>query len=181
MGQGFRIDVSFTGLRQAVDHLHKVVDYVNKDSKKDVTVGAFNAAGSVFERNFISEGSGFGLGGWADLEESTVRKREAAGFGGEHPILTRYHDLRQITATSLRVADASGTFAATDADGKTIRVSLNISGTGNSFAQATGDKAWNQVQTSNHPARPFWFTTKTVQNAIRKGAVETLADKIERL
>lgn len=172
--------MTMTGMKQAIAHIDKVLDYVKNDAPKDLATAGFNAAGTIFEQNFDAEGRGFGLGGWDDLAESTVRDREAKGFGGEHPILIRYGDLRLITATALRTAGGSGTFSATDPDGRTIRVDLNIGANGG-YAQATGMKAWNQVETSRAPARPFWFTTKTVQNAVRKRAVATLADNIERL
>lgn len=176
----FRITVTTQGFKQAYAHLDKVIDYVKQDSPKDITVAAFNAAGTIFEQNFDAEGRGFGLGGWDDLADSTVAERERKGFGGEHPILVRYGDLRVITATSLRTAGGSGTFSSTDSDGKTIRVELNIGNDGG-YAQASGMKAWNQVPHGTAPARPFWFTTTTVKRAIRKRAVATLADNIERL
>lgn len=175
-----RMTVTFDGFGKAMAHLKKVQDYIDDHAGEDATRAGFNAAGTVFEKNFIAEGTGFGLGGWADLEESTVRKREAAGFSGEHPILFRYGDLRVITATSLRIADGSGTFSATDPTGKTIMVQLHM-GQDGGYARASGDKAWNQVQTRNAPARPFWFTTRTVEIAVRKRVVETLADNIGRL
>lgn len=175
-----KMTLKVTGFDKALAHIKKVYDYMDDHAGEDSTKAGFNAAGTVFEKNFIAEGTGFGLGGWADLAESTVRKREAAGFGGEHPILFRYGDLRVITATSLRVADGSGTFAATDPEGKTIMVELNM-GKDGGYARATGDKAWNQVQTATAPARPFWFTTRTVEIAVRKRVVETLADNIGRL
>lgn len=175
-----RLETTFTGWKMAIEHVEKVVKYVEGPGKKDVTIAAFNAAGSIFEKNFDSEGVGFGVGGWADLADSTVKKREALGFSGSHPILVRYNDLRTITATSLRIAGGSGTFSATDPQGRRIEVSLNIS-EGNSWAVASGEKALNQNQTKYAPARPFWFTTKTVQFAVRRRAVETLADKIEKL
>ena len=175
----YRITVTLNGFGSALKHIRKTYDYVN-DGGAEFTTAAFNAAGTVFEQNFAREGTGFGLGGWADLADSTVRKRERAGFGGEHPILVRYGDLRMITATALRVAGGSGMFSATDPDGKTISVSLNI-GKNGGYAQATGDKAYNQVPTTYAPARPFWFTTTTVTRAIRKRVVETIASGISRL
>lgn len=176
---GVVLTVKMDGFAQALSHIRKVSDYVDS-AVPEITNEMFRAAGTIFEKNFMAEGSGFGVGGWAALEESTVRKREAAGFSGEHPILARYQDLRTITASSLRVADGSGQFTATDPDGKTIRVSLNI-GSNGGYAAASGDKAWNQVQTSNHKARPFWFTTKTVTNSMRKRVIMHLADEIKRL
>lgn len=177
---GYRLTVTTTGMRQAYAHLNKVLDYVQDKSREDVALAGFNAAGTIFEQNFDAEGRGFGLGGWDDLADKTVEERERKGFGGEHPILIRYGDLRLITATSLRTAGGSGTFGVTDPDGRTIRVELNI-GQNGGYAQASGMKAWNQVPTRNAPARPFWFTTKTVTRAIRRRAVATLADNIERL
>jgi hypothetical protein len=85
-----------------------------------------------------------------------------------------------MTTTNLRVAGGSGIFSATDNDGKSIRVSMNI-GTHGAIVTASGEKAYNQLETRTAPARPFWFVTKTVENAMRKSAVYVLADKIERL
>lgn len=175
----YRITVTTTGVKTALRQLDAIMDYMRDEAPKDLAVAGFNAAGTIFEKNFDAEGRGFGLGGWDDLAESTVKERERKGFGGEHPILMRYQDLRVITATSLRVADGSGTFSATDPDGKTIRVELNIGNDGG-YAQATGGKAWNQVPTRTAPARPFWFTTKSVTNAVRKRAIDVLADNLER-
>lgn len=176
---GFRLTVTVDGFDKALAYIRRVQKSVDT-SQEELALAGLNAAGTIFEKNFDSEGTGFGLGGWADLAESTVQDRERKGFGGEHPILIRYGDLRTITATSLRVAGGSGTFGATDADGRSIRVDINA-GTHGVIARATGDKAWNQVPTAHAPARPFWFTTKTVQYAVRKRAVETLAYRIERL
>ena len=175
----YKITTTVTGMQAALAHIRKVEDYIN-GAGKDVATAGFNAAGTIFEKNFDAEGRGFGLGGWDDLAESTIAERERKGFSGEHPILVRYGELRAITATSLRTAGGSGTFGSTDPDGKTIRVELNIGDNGG-YATASGMKAWNQVPTRNAPARPFWFTTKTVTRAIRTRAVDTLALGIERL
>lgn len=174
-----KMTATFDGLTKAVVHLKKVLDYVD-NSGEDIALAGFNAAGTIFEKNFDAGGKGSGLGGWAALKEKTVAERERKGFGGERPILIRYHDLRTISASALRVAGGSGTFSATDPDGKTIRMTLNV-GKDGGYAQITGDKAWNQVKTRNAEARPFWFTTATVIKAVRKRAIATLADNIERL
>lgn len=175
----FRMTVTMPGIEKALLHVKKVLKYVEQ-SGPEVALAGFNAAGAIFEKNFDAGGKGFGIGGWEPLAESTVRERERKGFSGDRPILIRYHDLRTISATALRVAGGSGTFSATDPDGKTVRMTLNV-GRDGGHAQITGDKAWNQVETRTAPARPFWFTTATVTRAVRKRAVETLADNIARL
>jgi hypothetical protein len=176
----YSITVSFTGLAAAVGHLTKVTDYLDSKAVTDISLAAVNAAGTIFEQNFDAEGKGFGLGGWDDLADSTVRERESKGFGGAHPILIRYGDLRMFTATALRVAGGSGIFGTTDADGKTINVSLNVGQRG-AIVIASGEKALNQNPTKYAPARPYWFTTKTVMYAVRRRAVDVLATNIERL
>lgn len=179
----YSISISVVGMTGAIAHINKVNKYLNNDAGEDVTRAAFNAAGGIFERNFDAEGRGFGVGGWASLADKTVEDRERLGFGGEHPILFRYGELRQAAGSSLRTAGGSLSFTSTDPQGKTVRLELNI-GKDGGYASLSGDKAWNQVRTdtrSPHPARPYWFTTATVLRAIRKQAVDTLAHNIEVL
>lgn len=174
-----QITASMPNIGQAISHLKKVLDYV-ESSGKDIALAGFNAAGTIFEKNFDAEGKGYGVGGWAPLKDRTVVERLSKGFGGDGPILMRYGDLRVISATALRVAGGSGTFSATDPDGKTIRLTLNV-GRNGGHAIIEGDKAWNQVETRTSEARPFWFTTTTVLRAVKKQAVQTLAYNIGRL
>jgi len=175
-----RMTVTMPGFAKAVAHIKKVLHYVD-DSGEEVSLAGFNAAGDIFERNFDAGGKGYGLGGWEPLQASTQDDRRRKGFSPERPILIRYHDLRTISATALRVAGGSGTFSATDPDGHTVSMDLRV-GRNGGYAQITGDKAWNQVPLTNGtPARPFWFTTTTVTRAIRKRAVFTLAQGIGRL
>jgi hypothetical protein len=173
------LEVTVSGFNEALAHIQKVKDYVDS-SPKEVGIAGLNAAGSIFEQNFDAEGVGFGVGGWASLADSTVAKREALGFGGEHPILIRYGDLREITATTLRVAGGSGTFSMTDNGGAQIGVEITAGDFG-ATARAFGEKSLNQNPTQTAPARPYWFTSATVTRAVRKRAVDTLAAGIQRL
>jgi len=171
-----KIVVTVKGLSEAYKYVGAVKRAV-KDSGKDISIAALNSMGEVFEKNFISEG--MLAGGWPQLAESTVEDRRSQGFGGEHPILIRYGDLRDWTATALRTASGSGTFGATDAGGKSIRVSINANRRG-AIVIASGEKAQNQNAAGNRPARPYWFTTPVVQKAARDAAIETLDTTIKR-
>jgi hypothetical protein len=161
-------------LRQ-IDSLKGVVE----NRKDEVAIGALNGAADVFERNFQGEGNM--VGGWAALAERTVRERESRGFGGEHPIMIRYGDLKRIAVDSLMTVKRPTTFAATDSDGKTIQVSLS-GNNGKLIVSASGEKAVNQIghQSSNLPARPYWFVSGDVQRMARDGAVKRLADEIRK-
>jgi len=173
----FTISVSVKGMPQALDHIRRVRKAI-EDSKDDLAFAALNRAAELFEQNFMSEGGA--VGGWADLADSTVREREALGFGGEHPILVRYGDLRNITTTSLKAAGRSGTFSATDNGGKTITVTLKAN-RGVLNVSALGEKAINQEAGDDRPARPYWFVDGNVQQAAREGVVRKLAADIGRL
>jgi len=170
----YKMTVYFRGMPKAVGELKRVDRYLKQTAGKEVTRGAFNAAGEVFDRNFQSEGKSGGLGGWAGLSERTQAEREALGFPAAHPILYRYGDLRYTVAASLRDATGSATFSSTDQQGHTINVTLNIGKTGG-YAVATGDKAPNQA------TRPYWFTTQPVTRAVRSEAVDVLQHGIEHL
>jgi hypothetical protein len=175
----YQITAFFRGMPKAIGELKNIDRYVKNEAGKVVTTAAFNAAGKVFEENFNSEGR-LSPNGWPELEDYTKYERERLGFPAAHPILFRYGDLRLITATSLRIAGGSGTFSATDPNGGAISVSLNI-GKNGGYAQATGNKAWNQIETDKAFARPFWFTTRTVTRAMRRQAGDVLADKVDNL
>lgn len=165
-----------TGLPQARKAMDRAIA-ITEDTGP-LAFAALNAAGGLFEANFMTEGGS--VGGWADLADRTVQDRESKGFGGAHPILVRYGDLRQVTATSLKAVQHSGTVTRADADGKTIGVTikerrgvLNVS--------AFGDKAVNQEPGDNRPARPYWWVDSHVQKAARKAVVERLADELGKL
>lgn len=174
----YKFTVYFRGMPKAISELRTLSNFVNREAGEKITKAAFNAAGDVFDRNFETEGRAGGLGGWAALAERTQQEREALGFDANHPILFRYGDLRAVTAISLRDANGSDTFRSTDAQGKTINVTLTIGRRGGK-ATATGDKAWNQIPAPT--ARPFWFTTQPVTRAVRKSAGALMNDEIERL
>lgn len=168
-----RIDVRVKGLPQARQAMQRVKEIV--EDTEPFTFAALNKAAKHFDKNFLSEGGE--VGGWASLADATVRERERKGFGGEHPILVRYGDLRRVTATSLMTARGSGTFAATDADGKTIQVNLKTN-RGVLNVSALGDKAINQVPDDDRPARPYWFVNRAVQESARGGVVDRLVKEI---
>jgi hypothetical protein len=170
----YKMTVYFRGMPKAISDLRTLDRYLKREAGKEVTRGAFNAAGDIFDKNFQTEGKAGGLGGWAALRESTQREREALGFGGAHPIMIRYGDLRSIVASSLRDATGSATFTATDPQGGSISVSLNV-GKAGGYAIASGDKAGTQG------ARPFWFTTQPVTRAVRREAEDVLSHGVEHL
>jgi len=173
-----RLTVTVKGFDAAVLRI-LAVDKVVRNSGKDMSIAALNAMGKVFESNFQSEGSM--VGGWEQLADRTVENRMLLGFPGEHPILYRYGDLREWTATGLRRATGSGTFGATDAQGKSIEVSIKA-GKNGAIVTASGVKSINQNETARGaPARPYWFTTSVVQDAARKGAVKALAANIRKM
>jgi len=162
---------------RAVDNINKFVE--SDKGRETIAVAGLRGAAVLFDRNFATEGGE--VGGWADLADRTVAEREQLGFGGEHPILVRYGDLRQLTATSLMAASGAGTFSKTDAQGKSINVSLVTRG-GAVNVVASGEKSINQVPTrTGNPARPYWFVNSAVKDAIRKMAVKELADQIVRV
>jgi hypothetical protein len=169
----YRLTVYFRGLPKARGELANITRYLKNEAGKEVTRGAFNAAGEVFTENFDNEGRNAPIK-WPALRERTQREREALGFPPDHPILIRYGDLKYAVATRLMDATGPTTFTATDAQGGTISLSLNISKTGG-VAHATGEKAGNQY------TRPFWYANQTVKRAVRKEAVDVLDHGIEGL
>lgn len=170
----YKLTVYFRGIPKVRSELRAIDRYIKQEAGKEMTRGAFNAAGDVFDRNFQSEGKTSGLGKWRGLSDRTQQEREALGFDPAHPILMRYGDLRHVAATSLRDATGSAVFSSTDAQGATISVSLNISKTGG-YARVDGDKAGLQA------ARPFWFTTNIVTRSVRAEAADIMSHGIEHL
>ena len=160
-----RISAWMRGIPAVKAQLRTIDRYVKREGRDEMVRGGYNAAGVMFEKNFASEGKL--VGGWAQLRERTQREREALGFDAQHPILYRYGDLKYVTATSLTNATGSATFTATDAQGKSISVSLNIS-RGSGEARADGIKSINQG------TRQYWFTTGPVNRAVRAEAAEVL-------
>lgn len=143
-----------------------------------LSFAALNGAAELFEKNFDTEGGS--VGGWADLADRTIAERESKGFGGAHPILVRYGDLREVTATSLRALQHSGTVQRADSDGKTIGVTVTGK-RGVLNVTAFGDKAVNQEPGDDRPARPYWWVDSHVENAARKAVVEHIEKKLRRL
>jgi len=174
----YTLTISVRGLPAARQFIQKVVDKV--EEKDASAFAALNAIGGEFEKNFKSEGGE--VGGWAQLAERTVSDRESKGVTGEHPILVRYGDLRRVTVESLISARRSGTFTATDPDGKTINVSLK-SRDGSMNVVASGHKAINQTgfAATNLPERPFWYVNRDVGNAARSGVIDHLVKEFRSL
>jgi hypothetical protein len=170
----YKLSAYFRGMPRAKRQLSDISRYLRTEAGKDVTIAGYNAAGEIFGENFQNEGGVEGNPRWAQLKERTQREREELGFDPKHPILSRYRDLRYITAGSLMNATGSGTFTATDPQGKSISVSLNVGGQGGE-ARATGEKSYNQG------TRPYWFTTQPVKRAAKREASEVLANFIEDL
>lgn len=171
-----QVVITVSGLPAAQQMISRVRS-VAEDKDKAAFI-ALNAAGKVFDKNFMSEGGD--VGGWAALKERTVMEREEKGFGGEHPILIRYGDLRRVVATSLVTAKRPATFALTDADGKTVQVTVQ-SRDGRMNVVASGEKAGNQVPGPNRAARPYWYDSANVQSAAKDGVVDYIVGELRRL
>jgi len=171
--------INATGLARVNQIFDTVKRTIETDKDKIATAGLHGAA-EVFDRNFVMEG---GLnGGWKALADSTVRERERMGVGGEHPILIRYEDLRDYTATLLQGAGASATFAVTDPDGGSLRVQLSTKN-GTAIVTASGTKSVQQTGTRDGhvPARPYWFANALSATATKKGAVEQIVKGLRRM
>ena len=170
----YKVTAYFRGMPKARSELRAINRYIVRSARKEMTIGGYNAAGEVFEQNFLTEGKAGGIGGWRALAESTQDDRERLGFGREHPILVRYGDLRYATSTFLATAKSSTVFVSTDKQGIDIGGTLRIGHNGG-VALAFGDKAENQA------TRQFWMTTQPVRRAVRKRAVEVLDKGVEGL
>lgn len=175
-GNAVRITIKVIGLQQA----RKAIDRAKAlaEDTEPLAFAALNGTADLFEKNFRAEGAL--VGGWASLAERTIADRESKGFGGEHPILVRYGDLRQVTATSLKAVQHSGTVTMTDSDGKSIGVQIK-GRRGTLNVTAFGDKALNQEPDDDRPARPYWWVDNRVQQAARKAVVERLSDELGKL
>lgn len=174
-----RIDMTVKGLAEAIKMIDKVEEMVREKTDEFALAGLHGAA-NIFDKNFASEGAI--SGGWKALADSTVRERENLGVGGSSPILIRYEDLRDYTATMLQSVGASTTFAATDPQGGSIRVQVSTE-RGSVNVTASGTKALHQTGTSDGhvPARPYWFVNQPVLRSAKKSAVEELAKQIRKL
>jgi hypothetical protein len=174
-----KITMTVTGLAEAIKLIGKVEDMV-RDHTDEFALAGLHGAAKIFDQNFANEGSH--VGGWPSLAESTVRERSALGVGGSHPILVRYQDLRDYTATFLQGAGASTTFAVTDPQGGSLNVRLT-SGNGAVNVTASGTKAVHQTGTRDGhiPARPYWFVNQPVLRAAKAEAVKELAKQIGRI
>lgn len=167
-----------TGLAQAMKQVEDIKNYVKSDDgRNEIAIAGLRGMASLFDKNFVSEGSL--VGGWADLSDKTIEERIRLGFS-EGPILVRHGDLREITSTSLMTASGAGTFTKTDGQGKTIVVTLAAHG-GRLNVSAGGDKAFNQVATRTAPARPYWFVNNGVLTALKASSVEQLTEAIKRI
>jgi hypothetical protein len=173
------IDVSVKGLAEAIALIGKVEDMVH-DKKDEIALAGLHGAAKIFDQNFASEGAM--VGGWAPLAASTVRERERLGVPGPGPILVRYQDLRDYTATMLQGVGASTTFAVTDPEGGTLRVQVSTE-RGAVNVVAGGTKAVHQTGTSDGhvPARPYWFINQPVLREAKREAVRFLDKEIRKL
>lgn len=171
------IRIKVNGMMAAMKAVQRATDVAT--NTQPLAFAALNGAAELFEANFDTEGGS--VGGWADLAERTVSDRISKGFGGEHPILIRYGDLRQVTATSLKALQHSGTVERSDSDGKTIGV--KVSGrNGVLNVTAFGDKSVNQEPGQDgRPARPYWWVDSHVTQAARKAVIEEMRKKLSRL
>lgn len=167
-----------TGLAHAMKAIGDIQHYVESDNgQQELAQAGLRGAATLFDKNFLSEGSY--VGGWASLSDRTIEERLRLGFK-EGPILIRHGDLREITATSLMTASGAGTFTKTDGQGKTIVVTIEEAGSRLNVI-AGGDKAYNQVPTSQgNPARPYWFANSGVLAALKASSVDKLAEAIGR-
>lgn len=166
------------GLAEALRQVDELTSTIESDKgRSEVAVAGLRGAASLFDRNFASEGGL--IGGWADLSDRTIEERLSLGFD-EGPILFRYGDLREMTATSLMTAGGSGTFTKTDGQGKTITVTLTAK-RGSAIVVAGGEKAYNQVRTRSAPARPYWFVNSGVMHALKSSSIDQLETIIKRI
>lgn len=155
-----------------------VIAYLKRasDRLKDrgpALVKAANAVATEWEENF--RGQGNRVGGWAELAEATIQRREAQGFP-PGPILIRYGALKRVTTDNFMSARASGSWSGSDPySGHVTRGRLTIE-KDVARLEAHGWKVANQYGHKNHfgaqrvPPRPFWFVDRQV-TAAAGGAV----------
>jgi len=172
------ISIEAKNLDQASKVLGKL-DKVLDSRRNDMAVEALNSAAKVWSRNFIGEGSE--VGGWRELAERTVEQRERLGFGGEHPIMIRYGQLRELTTENLmRTRSPSGSWTRSDPQGGSIHVSLSTRN-GHMEVVATGNKAMNQERSTKRPPRPYWFVNPGLRRDVRNSVSDFLTGELRRI
>ena len=149
-------------------------------SKRDeMATRSLTSAAKVWQRNFQTEGGE--VGGWRQLADRTIEERERLGFGGAHPIMIRYSQLRTLTTDNLtRMRTHHGAWSQSDPQGGTIRVSVS-SRNGRMEVVAAGSKAMNQERGRKRPARPYWFVNSHIKRNVRDGVVHFLRDELRRI
>lgn len=176
----YQITYNAIGFPQAITAMLKVKDIL--DTKQDdIALAALHQVGTVFQRNFQTEGRTSGHP-WPALSQSTQSERERYGFPPDHPILIRYGGLEFATSTFLLTSSKTASYYSADPNGKAVGVTVTSSGNGVT-AYAYGEKAANQVGggPTNVPARPYWFVTNQVMQKAHDGAVDWLADAISKV
>lgn len=171
------LEVSVVGMKEADDMIKKVMDML-EDKKSEFALDALHSVAKKFDENFVSEGKM--VGGWDELAESTVRDRERLGVPGTSPILVRYEDLRDFTATNLMAVGSRATMRTVDAQGGSLSVNV-VSNAYGVIVSASGTKALHQVGTKNMPVRQYWFVNEKIMSAAKRGGVDSIRKHIKRI
>lgn len=175
-----RVVATVTGLKEAMAYIAQVEDRLQNDRHKGL-FKAVNRIGDVWLDNYETEGGR--VGGWPDLAEYTVARREEDGFPGTNPILKRSGALKGVMVESLTRVSSSGSISRNDTySPQTTRSSIAVKD-GVAVIDAHGWKVANQYRVGGrfgHPARPIWFVDKTVSFAARSGIIDWLANDVVR-
>lgn len=176
------IRVQVTGLTEAVKYFDMVKDRLQHDRHAGL-FKVVNRVADVWLQNFREEGSM--VGGWRDLDEFTVMRREEDGFPGTNPILERSGALKSVMVDQFTSIKRTGFKSRNDSySAQTTKAGATLSGDGIVRIEAHGWKVSNQYDTSGqrfgHPARPIWFVDKAVLSAAESGLIDWVEKDVLR-
>ena len=98
--------INITADQNSLDKLVNLGQYLLNIDYQRPLINVFDIIAANTQQNFDNEG-GDGIG-WEDLAPRTIREREALGYNGEHPILTRSGGLRDSFVVDVK--PISGTY-----------------------------------------------------------------------